>query len=103
MEWNAKLSCYTMCGNAFDPDFGAFIETPRVYGYIEFEATTDYSGSEASQNSVYEYFKIKYPDTELIGGELGSIPKDEYNKIWYENFKNVKLTSFKFGYNLQKQ
>jgi hypothetical protein len=102
MDWNAKLSCYTMCGNAFVPDFGAYVETARVYGHIEFEGTTNYSESEKSSNSVNDYFKNKYPDIDLTGDELGLIPRDEYNKIWFENFKNVKLTSIRFGYNLQK-
>jgi hypothetical protein len=102
MDWNAKLSCYTMCGNAADPDYGAYIETARVYGSIEFDATTDYSSSEKASDNVEKYFKMKYPSVDLIGGDIGSIPKDEYNKIWFENFKDVKLTSIKFGYNLKK-
>ncbi len=102
MDWNAKLSCYTMCGNAADPDYGAYIETARVYGNIEFDATTDYSGSEKASDDVEKYFKSKYPSVDLIGSELGLIPKNEYNKIWFENFKDVKLTSIKFGYNLKK-
>lgn len=102
MDWSAKLSCYTMCGNAADPDYGAFIETARVYGNIEFEATTDYSGSGKASDNVEEYFKKKYPNVDLIGDDLGSIPKDEYKKIWFENFKDVKLTAIKFGYNLKK-
>jgi hypothetical protein len=102
MDWNADLSCYTMCGNAADPVYGAFFETPRVYGFIQFDATTDYLGSEKASDNVEKYFKMKYPSVDLIGGDIGSIPKDEYNKIWFENFKDVKLTSIKFGYNLKK-
>lgn len=102
MEWNADLSCYTLCGNAADPEYGAHIVTPRVANFIEFKATTDYSGAANASDNVETYFKKKYPNVELIGGELGTIPKEEYNKIWYENFKDVKLTAIKFGYNLEK-
>jgi len=102
MEWNAKLSCYTMCGNAADPEYGAYIQTPRVYGFIEFDATTNYSEAADASDKVKEYFKKKYPNIDLIGDELGTIPKEEYNKIWFEKFKNIKLTAIKFGYNLKK-
>ena len=102
MEWNAKLSCYTMCGNAADPEYGAHIETARVYGNIEFDATTNYSEAGDASDKVKEYFKKKYPNIDLIGNELGTIPKEEYNKIWFEKFKNIKLTAIKFGYNLKK-
>jgi hypothetical protein len=102
MEWNADLSCYTLCGNLADPEYGAHIETARAYSSIEFKATTDYSGAAKASDNVETYFKKKYPNVELIGGELGAISKEEYNKIWYENFKDVKLTAIKFGYNLSK-
>lgn len=101
-EWNAKLSCYTMCGNAADPEYGAYIQTPRVYGFIEFDATTNYSEAADASDEVREHFKKKYPNIDLIGGELGTIPKEEYNKIWFEKFKNTKLTAIRFGYNLKK-
>ncbi len=101
-NWGAKLSCYTSCGNAADPVYGAYIETARVHRNIEFEATTDYSESEKASAEVKNHFEKKYPNFDLIGGELGPIPKDEYNKIWYDHFKDVKLSSIKFGYNLQK-
>jgi hypothetical protein len=101
-DWNAKLSCYTMCGNAADPEYGAYVDTPRVYGFVEFDATTNYEVAQKASDDVYEYFKKKYPDEELIGGELGKIPATEYNKIWFEKFKDIRLTGLKFGYNLQK-
>ena len=101
-DWNAKLSCYTMCGNAADPSYGAHIETARVFGNIKFEATTDYAETGEASNKVEEYFKKKYPSVNLVGNKLGAIPIDEYNKIWIEQFKNIKLSAIKFGYNLKK-
>jgi hypothetical protein len=102
MDWHAKLSCYTMCGNAADPDYGAYVETPRVFGFLEFEATTNYPESEKASEEVKNYFKKKYPNIDLFGDDLGEIPKEEYNKIWLEKFKDVKLSMIKFGYNLHK-
>jgi hypothetical protein len=102
MEWDADISCYTMCGNAIEPEFGAYIKTPRVRGYIEFKAATDYSFAGKATDDVEKYFKDKYPNIDLIGGDLGIIPKSEYNEVWYESFKDVKLTRIKFGYDLEK-
>lgn len=101
MDWNADLSCYTSCGNAADPEYGAHIETARVYGNIEFEATTNYAEAGEASNKVEEFFRRKYPNIDLFGGDLGIISKEEYNKIWIEKFKDIKLTSIKFGYNLK--
>jgi hypothetical protein len=102
IDWNAKLSCYSMCGNAADPEYGAFFQASRAGGSIEYDAISNYTLAGDASNNVEDYFKKKYPDIDLVGDDLGIIPKDEYNKIWIENFKNVNLTAIKFGYNLKK-
>ena len=102
MDWQAKISCYTLCGNAADPSYGIFVQTPRVTQFIEFEANSDYSIAAGASNAVQDFFKRKYPNFEMIGDVLGPITLQEYNRVWMEKFKNTKLTSLKFGYQLKK-
>jgi hypothetical protein len=104
------ILCCSLCDNSFDH---ITFRTPsfllnRLDEYINHlhRVSTQphqpiFTDMKASDN-VETYFKKKYPNIELIGGELGTIPKNEYNKIWYENFKDVKLTAIKFGYGLSK-
>lgn len=101
MDWAADLSCYTSCGNAADPIYGAHINTSRATSFMEFSATSDYSLSSKASGEVTDFFKKKYPDFDLYGDDLGPIDRREYNAVWLEKFKDVKLTSIKFGYQLK--
>jgi hypothetical protein len=100
LEWDADKSCYTSCGNAADPSYGIHVKTARVTQFIEFKASSSYSISEKASTDVATYFKDKYSGHALIGGDLGPISQEEYNKVWMESFKKVKLTSLKFGFGL---
>jgi hypothetical protein len=103
MRWQAMLSCYSLCGNAADPTYGIYVETPHVTQFIEYEASSDYSIASKASNQVADYFKEKFPSYEMNGGELGPINNSEYNNIWIQKFKDIGLTSLKFGYQLNSQ
>lgn len=103
MSWQAKLSCYSSCGNAADPSYGINVETPHVTQFIEYEASSDYSIASKASNEVEDYFRAKFPDYDMNGGELGPISNSEYNDIWIQKFKDIGLTSFKFGYQLNRR
>jgi hypothetical protein len=78
------------------------VQKPRVNQFIEFEAFSNYMISTNAANNVEEFFKKKYPQFEMFGGDLGPINPQEYNQIWIDNFKDIKLTTLKFGYQLRK-
>jgi hypothetical protein len=49
--------------------------------------------TEESYDSIKEdFFKKKYPQFDMVGGDLGPINPQEYNQIWIDNFKDIKLT-----------
>ena len=102
MDWQAHTSCYESCGNAADPIYGIHVQKPRVNQFIEFEAFSSYMISTNAANNVEDFFKKKYPQFDMVGGDLGPINPQEYNQIWIDNFKDIKLTTLKFGYQLRK-
>jgi len=101
-SWDAKPSCYSLCGNAADPSYGINGEMPRAYGFLQIEAESDYDIASVGAQQVHDYFYKKYPSYEMLGDDLGPIHPMEYNEIWIKNFKNVKLSRIKFGYQLRK-
>jgi len=103
IDWQADLSCYSFCGNAFDPNYGIYVKTPHVTQFIQFKATSDYSIASSAAHAVKDFFMKKYPDYDMVGDELGPINAIEYNQVWIDKFKDVKLTSLKFGYQLDKK
>jgi hypothetical protein len=102
MDWQADTSCYEFCGNAADPIYGIHVQMPRANQFIEFEAFSSYLISTNAANNVVVFFKQKYPKFEMVGRDLGPINPQEYNQIWIDNFKDLKLTTLKFGYQLSK-
>lgn len=102
MDWDAKISCYEFCGNAADPTYGIYVETPRVTQFIEYDAESNYATASKSSELVREHFKVKYPNFQMSGIELGPISSKEYNQVWFNYFKDIQVTSIKFGYQLKK-
>jgi hypothetical protein len=104
MSWDADISCYALCGNVIEPTYGITVRTPRVSQNIEYEAFSDWTIASDARDNVKAYFHQKYPDFEMIGGgDLGPIDRMEYNEIWILKFKNIKISSLKFGYNIINQ
>ncbi|MBU3638752.1 hypothetical protein [Polynucleobacter sp. AP-RePozz3-80-G7] len=109
--WQAKFSCYESCGNASDPTYGIFVKTGHATIFIEYEATSSYSNEDSSRyqkaskgsNAVLDFFKNKYPKIEMNGWTPVPMTAAEYNQIWLEKFKDVPISSLKFGYKLQPQ
>jgi hypothetical protein len=103
-------SCYSGCGNAYDPSYGVFVEGPRAVNYFQLEASTKYNGAEGvydsalkAKDSVKSHFSEKYPNFDFWSGDdLGPISSLEFSQVWIDKFKDVKISSIKFGYSIKE-
>jgi hypothetical protein len=101
----AKQACLGLCGNAADPSFGLIVETPRALANIEYDAEVSYNdASEAAARRLQSKLEKRYPGVELDGDYLGkAIPSDIFTEMWLKEFRNVRITSIRFGYDIIKE
>ena len=100
-RWLPYLSCFNLCGNAVEPSYGAVIESPRARQSMNYSVTVNYNDSSNSAVDKFRhYLKTDFPEIEYwVGGYPDkSISIKVYSERWYEAFKNVKISSIKFGY-----
>lgn len=98
---HAEEACLTGCGNAAEPEYGAYAEGAHYQQFTRYEITTSYGKSE----HVLDGFKAKLKkkihindDFELYGDYLGSkISQDDYDQLFFSAFKNIPVTSIRFA------
>ena len=95
-------SCFGLCGNAIEPSYGLAVQTPHVMNFIEYDASVGYNNeSGAAAQRLESKLQKRYPGVELYGEYLGKqIPKKAYTEMWLNEFRNVRITSIRFGYNI---
>ena len=98
----ARESCFGLCGNAIEPDYGLDVQTPHVMNFIEYSASVGYSKESApAVESLQAKLQKRFPGVELYGDYLGTkIPKKIYNEMWMKEFGNVRINSIQFGHQI---
>lgn len=106
-------TCYLdpLCGNAIDPSYGLHVEYPRSLQNIEFEIETN--NNDAANSAAFDFIEsinVKYPylpktngtPDVLIGGRnIAPITENQYAKLWLKSFKDVRISSIRFGFQLK--
>lgn len=98
----AKESCFGLCGNAIEPSYGLEVQTPRAMNMIEYDASVGYNNESApAVERLESRLQKRYPGVELFGDYLGKkIPRKAFTEMWLNEFRNVRITSIRFGYNI---
>lgn len=99
MSWKADETCMGLCGNSHDPEYGAVIELPHVYQFLQIHARRMYDDD---TYALYEKLQKLYPTQDFSGEYIDKIiSQSDFNKLWLQTFKNKKINSFRFGYNIE--
>jgi len=99
ITWKADETCMGSCGNAYDPEDGAIMVLGHVYQFVEIHARRMYDDD---AYSLYEKLQKLYPNQDFSGNYINKIiSQNDFNKLWLQTFKNKKITSFRFGYNIE--
>jgi hypothetical protein len=99
ITWQADETCMGSCGNAYDPEDGATMVLGHVYQFVEIHARRMY---DSDAYSLYEKLQKLYPNQDFSGNYINKIiSHNDFNKLWLQTFKNKKITSFRFGYNIE--
>jgi hypothetical protein len=99
MAWKADETCMGSCGNSYDPEYGAIAELPHVYQFLQIHARRMY---DSDAYALYEKLQKLYPNQNFSGNYINKIiPRNDFDKLWLQTFKNKKITSFRFGYKIE--
>lgn len=97
----AREGCFSLCGNAMDPEYSLWYEGSHAQGFLNFEVTASYANSEKILDKfVAETLKAmrKSDRSELSGDYVGKLISEEaYTKIFIKHFAKVKVSKVKFG------
>ena len=102
-NWFAYYSCFEACGNAANPTYGAFVDAPRVQQFMNYSFKVEWNKSSSqAADKLHKSLKMKYTKVQnWIGGYPDHfISKSVYSGLWYEAFKDVRISSLKFGYKI---
>ena len=107
IDLSVDESCYGMCGNSSDPQFGILLGLPHSLDFNRIHLTVGY----VNENDEGKYHKAVDSSVELnkqlvkkFGDfyDLSELLNDKnnrefYNTEWIKSFGNNKISSFRFG------
>lgn len=96
----AKEACLGLCGTETTQGYGLMVQTPYSMTSIEFDA--DVTQTEASLHAaerLRQQLEKQFPGVELGADYLGkTIPAKVFTDLWLNEFRQVRITSIRFGY-----
>jgi hypothetical protein len=98
----AKESCLGLCGNAAAPSYGLMVQTPHAMTFIEYDAEVSNSDTawDAAER-LRSQIEARFPGVELYGDYVGkTIPAKVFTEMWLKEFRHVRITSIRIGYNI---
>ena len=96
----AKEACLGLCGTATAQGFGLMVQTPYAMTSIEFDAhVTQTEASLRAAERLRQQLEKRFPGVELGGDYLEkTIPVKVFTDLWMNEFRDVRITSIRFGY-----
>lgn len=96
----AKEVCVGLCGTTTAQGYGLMVQTPYAMTSIEFDAdVTQIEASLRAAERLGQQLEKRFPGVELGGDYLEkTIPVKVFTDLWMNEFRDVRITSIRFGY-----
>ena len=96
----AKEVCLALCGNSVAPSYGLMVQTPHAMTSIEYDANVTHTDASLhAAERLRQQLEKRFPGVELYGDYLGkTIPAKVFTDLWLKEFRQVRITSIRFGY-----